>query len=242
MPIGLVHALALVKQAASVVNRRHGLEADKADAIEQAAAEVARGEHDDQFPLVIWQTGSGTQSNMNVNEVIAGRANEVLTGKRGGKVPVHPNDDVNRGQSSNDSFPTAMHVAAALASVRDADPGAGEAGARAARQGGGVERHRQDRPHASAGRDAADAGAGGVGLVRAAPSRPHAAAAAGRAWPQPAGAGRHCGRHRPQCPARVRQGHRRRAVPPDRLRVRDRAQQVRGAGERMTRWSTSPAG
>ena len=71
---------------------------------------------------MIWQTGSGTQSNMNVNEVIAGRANEILTGKRGGKSPVHPNDDVNRGQSSNDSFPTAMHVAAALASVRTLIP------------------------------------------------------------------------------------------------------------------------
>ncbi|WP_374943900.1 class II fumarate hydratase [Sphingomonas sp.] len=115
MPIGIVHALALVKQAASKVNRAHGLEADKADAIEAAAAEVAAGKLDDQFPLVIWQTGSGTQSNMNVNEVIAGRANEMLAGTRGGKVPVHPNDDVNRSQSSNDSFPTALHIAAALA-------------------------------------------------------------------------------------------------------------------------------
>ncbi|PZU09585.1 class II fumarate hydratase [Sphingomonas sp.] len=115
MPIGIVHALAIVKQAAARVNRAHGLAGEKADAIEAAAAEVAAGEHDDQFPLVIWQTGSGTQSNMNVNEVIAGRANEMLTGQRGGKAPVHPNDDVNRGQSSNDSFPTAMHVAAALA-------------------------------------------------------------------------------------------------------------------------------
>ncbi|MFC0102776.1 class II fumarate hydratase [Sphingopyxis terrae] len=115
MPIEIVHALALVKQAAARVNRRHGLSAEKADAIEAAAREVAEGRHDDQFPLVIWQTGSGTQSNMNVNEVIAGRANEMLSGQRGGKSPVHPNDDVNRSQSSNDSFPTAMHVAATLA-------------------------------------------------------------------------------------------------------------------------------
>src|SRR3546814_4110114 len=71
-----------------------------------------------QFPLVIWQTGSGTQSNMNANEVIAGRANEILTGARGGKTPVHPNDDVNRGQSSNDSFPTALHIACSLATTR----------------------------------------------------------------------------------------------------------------------------
>ncbi|WP_308814655.1 class II fumarate hydratase [Sphingomonas sp. GV3] len=118
MPIGIVHALAIVKQAAARVNRRHGLPADKAEAIETAAQEIVAGKLDDQFPLVIWQTGSGTQSNMNVNEVIAGRANEMLAGQRGGKAPVHPNDDVNRGQSSNDSFPTALHVAAALA-VRD---------------------------------------------------------------------------------------------------------------------------
>jgi fumarate hydratase class II len=113
MPLAIVHALALVKQAAARVNRKHGLDPKLADAIEAAAAEVAAGKLDDQFPLVIWQTGSGTQSNMNVNEVIAGRANEVLAGTRGGKSPVHPNDHVNMGQSSNDSFPTALHVAAA---------------------------------------------------------------------------------------------------------------------------------
>ena len=115
MPIAIIHALALVKQAAARVNRGHGLPAEIADAIEAAAAEVVAGTRDDHFPLVIWQTGSGTQSNMNVNEVIAGRANELLTGTRGGKVPVHPNDHVNMSQSSNDSFPTALHVAAALA-------------------------------------------------------------------------------------------------------------------------------
>ena len=118
MPIGIVHALALVKQAAARVNRAHGLDPRLAGAIEAAAASVAAGEHDDQFPLVIWQTGSGTQTNMNVNEVIAGLANEALTGKRGGKSPVHPNDHVNKGQSSNDSFPTALHIAAALAVKR----------------------------------------------------------------------------------------------------------------------------
>ena len=122
MPMGIIHALALVKQAASRVNRKHGLDAKLADAIEEAAAEVVTGKHDDQFPLTIWQTGSGTQSNMNVNEVIAGRANEMLTGKRGSKSPVHPNDHVNMSQSSNDSFPTAMHVAAALALERHLRP------------------------------------------------------------------------------------------------------------------------
>ena len=115
MPIGIIHALALVKQAAARVNRRHGLDTKIADAIETAAGEVVTGKHDDQFPLVIWQTGSGTQTNMNVNEVIAGRANELLTGKRGGKAPVHPNDHVKMSQSSNDIFPTALHIAAALA-------------------------------------------------------------------------------------------------------------------------------
>ena len=116
MPVEIVHALGFVKQAAARVNVRLGLlDADVAEAIQQAAAEVARGDLDSQFPLVIWQTGSGTQSNMNANEVIAGRANETLTGNRGGKEPVHPNDHVNKSQSSNDSFPTAMHVAAARA-------------------------------------------------------------------------------------------------------------------------------
>ncbi|MDM3888209.1 class II fumarate hydratase [Pseudomonas sp. BCRC 81390] len=116
MPIAVLHALALIKKAAARVNDRNGdLPADIARLIEQAADEVLAGQHDDQFPLVVWQTGSGTQSNMNVNEVIAGRANELAGKGRGGKAPVHPNDHVNRSQSSNDCFPTAMHIAAAQA-------------------------------------------------------------------------------------------------------------------------------
>ena len=115
MPSEIIHALAVVKQASAKVNRAHGLDARVADAIETASAAVIAGKHDDQFPLVIWQTGSGTQSNMNVNEVVAGLANEGLSGKRGGKTPVHPNDHVNMSQSSNDSFPTALHIAAARA-------------------------------------------------------------------------------------------------------------------------------
>jgi fumarate hydratase class II len=114
MPIEIIHALGFVKQAAARVNVRLGkLDAELGETIQQAAGEVASGGLDDQFPLVIWQTGSGTQSNMNANEVIASRANEILTGKRGGKTPIHPNDHVNMSQSSNDSFPAAMHVAAA---------------------------------------------------------------------------------------------------------------------------------
>ena len=116
MPIGIIYGLAHVKRAAAIAHKTSGaLEPRIADAIIAAADRILAGEFDDQFPLVIWQTGSGTQSNMNVNEVISGIANEVLTGKRGGNAPVHPNDHVNKGQSSNDSFPTAIHVAVALA-------------------------------------------------------------------------------------------------------------------------------
>ena len=114
LPVPLIRALALVKQAAALVNKDLGqLEPRLADAIAAAAADVVEGKHDDEFPLVIWQTGSGTQSNMNMNEVIANLANERLGGARGSKSPVHPNDHVNRSQSSNDTFPTAMHIAAA---------------------------------------------------------------------------------------------------------------------------------
>ncbi len=113
MPKPMVRALGLVKLAAVRTNHKLGLiDAKLADAIEKAAREVADGKHDDEFPLVVWQTGSGTQSNMNANEVIANRANELLGAGRGVKSPVHPNDHVNMGQSSNDTFPTAMHVAA----------------------------------------------------------------------------------------------------------------------------------
>jgi fumarate hydratase class II len=113
MPPPLVRALGIVKQAAARVNREHGkLEPRLADAIARAAQEVADGRLAGQFPLVVWQTGSGTQTNMNANEVIANRANELLGAPLGSKSPVHPNDHVNRSQSSNDTFPTAMHIAA----------------------------------------------------------------------------------------------------------------------------------
>ena len=115
MPIGIVHAQAIVKQAAARVNAKHGLDPQIVEGIEDAAQAIVSGALDNQFPLVIWQTGSGTQTNMNVNEVIAGYANEKLAGTRGGKSPVHPNDHVNMSQSSNDSFPTALHVATVLA-------------------------------------------------------------------------------------------------------------------------------
>eukprot|EP00850_Spirogloea_muscicola_P015052 SM000112S23994 [mRNA] locus=s112:225802:238896:- [translate_table: standard] len=114
MPEPLIRALGLLKKAAAQVNREYGLDEAKADAIIGAAQEVADGKLMDHFPLVIWQTGSGTQTNMNANEVIANRATELLGGKRGDKSVVHPNDDVNRSQSSNDTFPTAMHIAAVV--------------------------------------------------------------------------------------------------------------------------------
>ncbi|MCW5703909.1 MAG: class II fumarate hydratase [Xanthobacteraceae bacterium] len=114
MPIAIVHALGIVKLASAETNRELGLlDSRRAGAISRAAREVIDGRLDDHFPLVVWQTGSGTQTNMNLNEVIANRANELLGGKRGAKEPVHPNDHVNMSQSSNDSFPTAMHIAAA---------------------------------------------------------------------------------------------------------------------------------
>jgi fumarate hydratase class II len=113
MPVEVIHAFGVLKQAAALTNAKLGILSDQqAELIAQAAAEVAAGQLDDHFPLVVWQTGSGTQSNMNANEVIANRAIEIAGGVLGSKSPVHPNDDVNKSQSSNDTFPTAMHIAA----------------------------------------------------------------------------------------------------------------------------------
>jgi fumarate hydratase, class II len=112
MPIAIIRALAIVKRAAAEANRELGsLDAQLAGAIVSAAQEVIDGKLDDHFPLPVWQTGSGTQTNMNVNEVIAARANMLLGGEPGAKSPVHPNDHVNMSQSSNDCMPTAMHIA-----------------------------------------------------------------------------------------------------------------------------------
>ena len=127
MPMPIIRALGIVKLAAAETNRELGLlDQRRARAIARAAREVIDGKLDDHFPLVVWQTGSGTQTNMNLNEVIANRANELLGGKLGAKAPVHPNDHVNMSQSSNDSFPTAMHIAAAMAIVGDLIPALSE--------------------------------------------------------------------------------------------------------------------
>ncbi|HIC79955.1 MAG TPA: class II fumarate hydratase [Kiloniellaceae bacterium] len=126
MPPALVQALGIQKLAAARTNQALGvLDGTLAAAICQAAQEVADGKLMDHFPLVVWQTGSGTQSNMNANEVIAGRANEILTGQPGGKDPVHPNDHCNMGQSSNDTFPTVMHIAAVQKIVGETVPALG---------------------------------------------------------------------------------------------------------------------
>jgi fumarate hydratase class II len=123
MPARIIQAFGLLKLAAADVNAGLGLlTPEQRAAIVAAAREVAEGKLADEFPLRVWQTGSGTQSNMNVNEVIAGRANEVAGGARGGKTPIHPNDHVNRSQSSNDTFPTALHMAVAMALVEDLVP------------------------------------------------------------------------------------------------------------------------
>merc|ERR1719513_304712 len=114
MPLPVIKAFGVLKKAAAEVNKEYGLDPVVADAISRAADEVISGElYEDHFPLVIWQTGSGTQSNMNTNEVISNRAIELLGGVLGSKSPVHPNDHVNKSQSSNDTYPTAMHIATA---------------------------------------------------------------------------------------------------------------------------------
>ena len=113
MPLEVIHAFGVLKKAAALTNHECGVMAEsKAEAISQVCDEIIAGQLDDHFPLVVWQTGSGTQSNMNVNEVISNRAIEILGGEIGSKTPIHPNDDVNQSQSSNDTFPTAMHIAA----------------------------------------------------------------------------------------------------------------------------------
>src|SRR5438128_11220170 len=116
MPMAVVHALGLLKKAAALVNQEMGqLDAQRAELIVCAADEVIAGKLDEHFPLSVWQTGSGTQTNMNVNEVIANRAIELAGGRLGSKNPIHPNDHVNLSQSSNDAFPAAMHIAAVIA-------------------------------------------------------------------------------------------------------------------------------
>ena len=154
------------------MNRDLGKLSDEyADLICQAAGQVIAGKLDDHFPLYVWQTGSGTQTNMNVNEVISNRAIEIAGGERGSKTPVHPNDHVNMSQSSNDTFPTAMNIAAVEEVTRSGSSVRAPLTRRAAADGEGVGQHREDRPDAPAGCGAADARPGVLGLRRAARRR-----------------------------------------------------------------------
>ena len=116
----VIHSIAIIKKAAAIVNaKNHDLDKKISKFIIKAANEVMHGKHNDHFPLKVWQTGSGTQTNMNVNEVIANRAIQMMGGKMGSKKPIHPNDHVNKSQSTNDVFPTAMHIAIALKATQN---------------------------------------------------------------------------------------------------------------------------
>jgi fumarate hydratase class II len=144
-----------VKKAVALVHVELGvLEAAKGGAIVAAADEVLAGRWDGEFPLVVWQTGSGTQTNMNVNEVLANRASEILGGERGERRLVHPNDDVNRGQSTNDAFPTAIHVARSRRSAGQVVPAVARLRDTLSAKAEAFDGHREDRPHPPHGRDA----------------------------------------------------------------------------------------
>ena len=206
MPIEIVRALGLIKRAAAEVNRDLGsLDARRAKAIVAVAQDIADGRLDGHFPLLVWQTGSGTQTNMNVNEVIANAANLALGGELGAKKPVHPNDHVNMSQSSNDSIPTAMHIAAALADRAPFAAGAGTVARRARQEGQAIRQNRQDRPHPYHGRDPPHFGSGIFRLCRPGDvfDRAFAHGSARTLSPR---ARRHRGRHRAEFQAALRQG------------------------------------
>ncbi len=165
MPPELIRAFGVLKKAAALVNRDLGkLDEEKTRLITQAADEVIGGSLNDHFPLRIWQTGSGTQTNMNANEVISNRAIELAGGAMGSKKPIHPNDHVNMSQSSNDTFPTAMHIAAAEQLERKLLPAVRELRDALDSKAQGFCGRGEDRPYASAGRDPSDSWAGDLRL------------------------------------------------------------------------------
>ena len=167
MPKEVYHAYGYVKKAAAVVNTGAGrLPAWKGQLIERVCDEVISGALDEEFPLYVFQTGSGTQSNMNVNEVISNRCIQLVGGTLGSQEPIHPNDHVNMGQSSNDTFPTAMHIAAYTMATEQDDPGAEAAAGRHRRQVEAVGGRGQDRPDAPGGRGPADRRPGMVRVRR----------------------------------------------------------------------------
>ena len=230
MPPALVRALGIVKLAAARVNGRLGeVDGKLAETIGRAAQEVIDGQLTDEFPLVVWQTGSGTQTNMNANEVIASRANELLGGERGGKSPVHPERPRQSRPVLERHLPDRDARRRGRAGGAHADPRAGASARRPAQEAGRVRRHRQDRPHPPAGCDAFDPRPGVLGLRDPGRQR-HRPGAGGPAAGLRAGAGRHRGRDRPQRQEGVRRGVRRRGRGDHRPAVRDRAQQVRGPG------------
>ena len=230
MPVPLIRALGVVKRAAAEVNNSLGsLDARRAGAIARAAQEVIDGKLDDHFPLVVWQTGSGTQTNMNANEVIAARANEMLGGKRGAKEPVHPNDHVNMSQSSNDCFPTAMHVAAAIEIAHRLIPALTHLQRSLHRKSKQFARivkigrtHTQDATPLTLGQEFSGYAAQVQNGIVAHAARPEGAL--------PARPRRHRGRHRAQRQAAVRQARRQTNCAAHRTSVRQRTQQVRSVG------------
>ena len=167
MPREMITAYAILKKAAAHANHAgKRLDDQQHKLIVQVCDEILAGQHQDMFPLHVWMTGSGTQFNMNVNEVISNRCCQLAGTPLGSKKPVHPNDHVNMSQSSNDSFPSAMYIAAAVNVKQRLIPAVQGLARRHRREGRGLEGHRQDRPHPHAGRDPADARPGMVRLRR----------------------------------------------------------------------------
>ncbi len=220
MPKRVYHAYGYVKKAAALVNAAAGrLEDWRAQAIVQAADEAIAGKLDANFPLYVWQTGSGTQSNMNVNEVLSNRAIQLLGGELGSKSPVHPNDHVNMGQSSNDTFPTAMHIATVLELDEVLLPQARALADAIDAEGAGLDGRGQDRKDPPPGRDAPHGRPGMVGLRGADARRAGPGRGVARRAVQARGR-RHRGRHRPQRPGGLQRRDRRQDRRPHRQAVR----------------------
>ena len=167
IPREMITAYSILKKGAANANHAGGRLNDQAhQLIVRTCDEILAGQHHEMFPLHVWMTGSGTQFNMNVNEVISNRCCQLAGTPLGSKSPVHPNDQVNMAQSSNDSFPSAMYIATATNANQRLIPAVKSIARCHRREGGGMERYRQDRPHAHAGRHAADAWAGMVRICR----------------------------------------------------------------------------
>ena len=229
MPPELIRAFGILKKAAALVNQDLGkLPAEKAKLIVQAADEVIAGKLDDHFPLRIWQTGSGTQTNMNVNEVISNRAIEIAGGEMGSKKPIHPNDDVNMSQSSNDTFPTAMHIAAATETARKLLPAVKklrDALDAKAKEFAGIVKigrtHLQDATPLTVGQEFS----GWVSLLDRDEDRINSALD----WPLRSRHRRHRRRHRPERPSRIRRTRRTQNRRAHRLALPLASQQIRRA-------------